>query len=279
MRPFGRGILPQSQIFLYEASPLARRVYYYALCVGHFECGADYAVNRKSYDSFLLLHVVRGKAYVEQDGVRTELGKNAFAFVDCYKPHAYGAIGSCEIYWIHFDGPTARGVYETIADTSPSIPKNFDRSHRTLIEIYEKTLKYGPIEEAEMNHLIVGLLTEFLLRAECNPPPVENDIIEEIRNYILDNPEKEHSIDALARRANLSPFHFTRLFKRQVGTTPHDYLIHTRLNLAKFYLLSTNSSVKEIAYLCGFTNESGFCTCFKKHLGMTPSLFRTVHHE
>ena len=257
---------------------MARRIYYYALCVGHFECDADYAVNRESYDSFLLLHIVRGKAYVEQDGIRTELGKNSFAFIDCYKPHAYGAIGSCEMYWIHFDGPTARGIYETIADVTPSVPKSFDRSHRTLIEIYEKTLTYGPIEEAEMNHLIVGLLTEFLLKAE-RKGSTKNEVIEEIRNYILDNPDREHSLDALARRANLSPYHFVRLFKSQVGTTPHDYLIHTRLNLAKFYLLSSNCSIKEISHLCGFSNESGFCTCFKKHFGTTPSLFRAYGHE
>ena len=278
MRPFGRGILPQSQIFLYEASPLARRVYYYALCVGHYECNADYVVNRKSYDSFLLLHIVRGKAYVEQDGIRTELAKNSFAFIDCYKPHEYGAIGSCEMYWIHFDGPTARGVYETIADNNPAIPKNFDRSHRSIIEIYEKTIAYGLIEEAEMNHLIVGLLTEFLLKAE-RKSSTKNEVIEEVRNYILDNPDKEHSLDALARRANMSPYHFVRLFKSQVGTTPHDYLIHTRLNLAKFYLLSSDYSIKEITRLCGFTNESGFCTCFKKHFEMTPSLFRISRHE
>ena len=278
MRPFGRGILPQSQIFLYEASPLARRIYYYALCVGHFECDANYLVNRKSYDSFLLLHIVRGRAYVEQNGVRTELGKDSFAFVDCYRPHEYGAIGSCEMYWIHFDGPTARGVYETISSGGSPVPKSFDRSRRTLIDIYEKTAAYGPIEEAEMNRLIVGLLMEFLVKAERRPS-AENEVIEEIRNYILDNPDQELSLEALARRANLSPYHFARLFKRQVGTTPHDYLIHTRLNLAKFYLLSTNSSIKEIAYLCGFSSESGFCTCFKKRLGITPTRFRDSRHE
>ena len=278
MRPFGRGILPQSQIFLYEASPLARRVYFYALCVGHYECDADYVVNRQSYDSFLLLHIVRGKAYVEQDGVRTEYEKDSFAFVDCYKPHEYGAIGSCEMYWIHFDGPTARDICQMIAESGSGMPKNFDRSHRALLEIYEKTASFGPIEEAEMNHLIVGLLTEFLMKAE-RKPSAENEVIEEIRNYILDNPDKEHSLEALARRANLSPYHFARLFKREVGTPPHDFLIRTRLNLAKFYLLSSTSSIKEIAYLCGFSNESGFCTCFKKHMGMTPSRFRVMRHE
>ena len=278
MRAIGRGVLPQSQIFLYDASPLARRIYYYALCVGHYVCDADYSVTRKSYDSFLLMHIIRGRAYVEQGGIRTELGENSFAFVDCYKPHKYGAIGSCEMYWIHFDGATARGVYETILSDGHIVPKSFDRAHRAIIEIYERTLAGGAFEEAEMNRLIVGMLTEFLVR-EDRKPAFENEVVEEIRSYILDNPDKEHSIQALSRRANLSPYHFTRVFKRQVGTTPHDYLIHARLNLAKFYLLSSNSSVKEIAFLCGFTNESGFCTCFKKHLGTTPSKFRAMRHE
>ena len=276
MRPFGRGVLPQSQIFLYEASPLARRIYFYALCVGHYVCDSNYVVTRKSYDSFLLLHVVRGKAYFIQDGIRTELNGDSFAFIDCYKPHEYGSIGSCEMYWIHFDGPTARGFYEIIADGGSSVPKRFDRAHRALIEIYEKTAT-GPIEEAEMNRMIVGLLTEFLVRPEPNSTAGKNEVIEEIQNYILDNPDKNLSLESLSRRANLSPYHFARLFKRQVGTTPHDYLIHTRLNLAKFYLLSTNSSVKEIAYLCGFSSESNFCTCFKKHLKTTPSAFRAMH--
>ena len=278
MRPFGRGILPQSQIFLYEASPLARRIYYYALCIGHYECGADYTVNRKSFDSFLLLYIVRGRAYFVQDGVRTELGKDSFALIDCYKPHEYGAIGPCEMYWLHFDGPSARGVYEVIANRGASMPKRFDRSLRTLVEIFDRTAAYGPIEEAEMNRLIVCLLTEFLLSAEQGPSG-ENEVIEEIRNYILDNPDKELSLEALSRRANLSPYHFIRIFKRQVGTTPHDYLIHARLNLAKFYLLSTNNSIKEITYLCGFSSESGFCTCFKKHTGMSPAMFRASAQE
>lgn len=278
MRAFGRGVLPQSQIFLYEVSPLARRIFYYALCVGHYKCDSKYVVQRKNYDSFLLLHVVRGKAYFEQDGVRTELNNDSFAIIDCYKPHEYGAITPCELYWMHFDGPTARGIYETIMSSGSVMPKSFERSHSAIIDIYEKTSTYGPIEEAEMNRLIVGLLTEFLIKAE-RKSSAENEVIEEIQNYILDNPDKDLSLEALSRRANLSPYHFARLFKRQVGTPPHDFLIHTRLNLAKLYLLSSNSSIKEIAYLCGFSSESGFCTCFKKHMGTTPSKFRNTKQE
>lgn len=274
MRPFGRGILPQSQIYLYDASPQAKRMYFYALCIGHYECSEDYVVNRQSFDSFLLLYIKRGHAYYVQDGQKTELHADSFAIIDCYKPHEYGAIGSCEMYWIHYDGPTARAVSDSILENGLPVPKHFERARRSLLDICNRTASSGLIEEAEMNKLIVNLLTEFLVRVEQRPFE-GNDAIEEIRNYILENPDKNLTLENLAKRANLSPYHFARLFKRQVGTTPHDYLIHTRLNLAKFYLLSTTYSVKEIAYSCGFSNECSFCTCFKNRTGMTPTAFRT----
>lgn len=273
MRPYGRGILPQSQIFLYESSPFARRALLYALCVGHYECSPSYVVRRASYDSFLLLHVVRGRAYWEQGGVRAELGADSFALIDCYRPHEYGAVEPCEMYWIHFDGPTARALCEAIAANGPLVPRKHDRPRRTLREIFDRTAAQGPIEEAEMNRLIVDLLTEFLVREERRGSP-EAEAIEEVRSFIQDNPAGDLPLEEMARRANLSPYHFARQFKRLVGAAPHDYLIRARLNLAKFYLLSTNNTVKEIAFNCGFANESSFCTSFKKHLGVTPTAFR-----
>ena len=61
MRPYGRGILPQSHIFLYENSEFAQRALFYALCVGHYECGPNYVVQRANFDSFLLPHIVHGR--------------------------------------------------------------------------------------------------------------------------------------------------------------------------------------------------------------------------
>ena len=127
-----------------------------------------------------------------------------------------------------------------------------------------------------VNRMLVTMLTEFLVRAEQRGD-AGSELIEEVRSYILENPDKPLSLEDLARRANLSPYHFARTFKRQVGLSPHDYLIHTRLSLAKFYLLSTGDSVKQIAYNCGFTSECGFCTTFKKRLGVTPTKYRASH--
>ena len=56
--------------------------------------------------------------------------------------------------------------------------------------------------------------------------------------------------------------------------TPHKYLITTRMANAKFLLKTSQMSVKEIAFRSGFTDESGFCTAFKKQERMTPKEYR-----
>ena len=247
-------------------------MYLYAMSVGHYLCEPSYRVARASFDSHLLLYVWQGRAYIVEAGQRVPIEQGCFALIDCYRPHEYGALEDCEIYWVHFDGPTARDISDTIRALDSLVPRYPDRCERTLMDLFERSA-HDTLEEAVVNRMLTTILTEFLVRAEQKGSE-GSALIEEVRSYILENPDKPLTLEALARRANLSPYHFARTFKRQVGVSPHDYLIHTRLNLAKYYLMSTNDSVKQIAYNCGFSNECNFCTTFKKRLGTTPTAFR-----
>ena len=83
------------------------------------------------------------------------------------------------------------------------------------------------------------------------------------------------TIKDLAERALLSPYHFIRTFKKQVGFTPHEYLVNTRINTARYLLKNTSMSTKDICFHCGFSSESVFCNAFKKNTTMTPSEYRS----
>lgn len=82
------------------------------------------------------------------------------------------------------------------------------------------------------------------------------------------------SIANLARALGLSERHFLRLFRAQVGTSPKDYLIETKMRAAKWMLQHTNSSVTEVAYATGFSSGANLADHCQKRLGLSPMRLR-----
>lgn len=82
------------------------------------------------------------------------------------------------------------------------------------------------------------------------------------------------SLEAIADHVATSPYHFLRLFRRELGLTPHQYLIRTRLRHALRLLGTTRRTVTEVAFDVGFTDLSNFTRTFRRHVGVTPEAFR-----
>lgn len=81
-------------------------------------------------------------------------------------------------------------------------------------------------------------------------------------------------LDRLAREACFSPYHFHRLFRREVGETPHQYLTRKRVERAQRLLITTDLPVTEICMEVGFTSLGSFSSMFRRHAGHPPSRYR-----
>ena len=92
--------------------------------------------------------------------------------------------------------------------------------------------------------------------------------------FINENITEDIGIDAVARAANMSKYHFCRSFKRAVGLTVMEYVLQTRVMLAKGMLSSTNESVLRVSEDCGFSSVGYFCRAFKAEVGLTPLAYR-----
>lgn len=101
--------------------------------------------------------------------------------------------------------------------------------------------------------------------------PNANPNINRTIEYLNDNYQCHISLQDVAHIANMSPYHFLRLFKRQTGKTPYTYLLDTKIEKAKALLRSKKYTVTEVCFMCGFSNTSHFATTFKRKVGMSPS--------
>ncbi len=280
MHPIDIGCTKKSTVFFYTPGETSKQVFFYPLCAGHYFCTKEYLVQRNNYNSFLLIYVKKGAGYLYVDNKKHLFHEEDVVLVDCYKPHMYGTTRDSEILWTHFDGSTSREYVQTIFSNAGPVC-----SVRNLIS-FEKDLNRillmlssGSINDALCSYYIVKILTDLIL---CSTKTLEEDtrpITEDIISYINENIRERLTLEDLANKAGLSPFYFTRLFKKETGYTPHEYIVVSRINIAKFYLKSTTSSIKEICFSSGFSSESSFCTTFRKMCGMTPTEYRDNNYD
>lgn len=277
MKVYDSGVLITSNLYFHTPSETGRRLYFYPVCCGHYYCDDGYVVDRPDYNSFLLLYVKKGSGYVVINGRPQPIAEGSAFLLDCYRPHRYGSQTGWEIVWVHFDGQPARSYFETICPTAncriftPPDPHNI---HRCLAKTFAMFHEKGVVSEPQTNKYIVNALTDFLV-THSGAEDKASSITEELLSYITENIQQPLTLESLAKRAALSPFYFTRLFKKETGYTPHEYLVTARVNAAKFYLKTTMLPVKEITFLCGFSSESSFCTTFKRVVGTTPVTYRS----
>ena len=102
----------------------------------------------------------------------------------------------------------------------------------------------------------------------------KRDNISSAQKYIENNLSEDLSIGKLASYVSVSPFHFQRLFLRDLGESVSGYIRCRRLERAAIILTSdSKASLINTALDCGFGSHSAFSKAFKQHFGMTPSQF------
>jgi len=92
--------------------------------------------------------------------------------------------------------------------------------------------------------------------------------------WMAEHLEGDLSVLQLAQRAFLSPRHFARVFKREVGVAPGAYVESLRLERAQALLATTDLSVEEVARQCGFGTVETMRRSFGRRLGATPGAYR-----
>ncbi|GAA6618163.1 helix-turn-helix domain-containing protein [Scytonema sp. NUACC26] len=161
------------------------------------------------------------------------------------------------------------------------IPQFMDRSDALLQGIF-LTLK----EEVEVGKIGGDLLIDnlkttlaiHLLRNYCTTQPklparsdgLSQLRLQQVREYIHEHLDRNLKLVELSAIAQISPYHFLRLFKQQMGITPHQYILQSRIEKVKHMLQHSDLSIANIAVQTGFSDQSHLTRCFKRIVGVTP---------
>jgi AraC-like DNA-binding protein len=93
------------------------------------------------------------------------------------------------------------------------------------------------------------------------------------QDFIQCNLQSEMSLDDISEQANLSKYHFLRMFRQQFGITPHQYILNCRINRAR-EALESGVLLDDVVFDYGFSDLSHFNRRFKPIFGMTPKQYQ-----
>ncbi|MDJ0600636.1 MAG: AraC family transcriptional regulator [Crocosphaera sp.] len=96
----------------------------------------------------------------------------------------------------------------------------------------------------------------------------------QVLDYIAINYGNNILLEDMVTQADLSPSHFSRLFKQTIGQSPYQFLMSYRIEQAKKMLDNPNALMIDIAMDCGFSDQAHFSRVFKKIEGVTPKKYR-----
>lgn len=153
----------------------------------------------------------------------------------------------------------------------------------TLTALRSELLAGGPggrmCAESLANVLVVHVIRQMSNRQAAkgvirgSSGRLARHVLRRMEEYIYAHRDQNIALTELADVAHLSEFHFARLFKQTTGLSPHQFVIHERIERAKRFIAEGRLSLAQIAIKVGFSDQSQLQRHFKRLVGITPKRF------
>lgn len=159
-----------------------------------------------------------------------------------------------------------------------SLPTTFFPSDPKTFQAVFEAIAALPQLNSEETQLLVKKLLLMMNIEVCNQSleskKTRKTAVDRTIQYINTNFRNDITLDDLSEVVHLNKSYLIRLFRRQTGLSPMEYLRDYRLSYAEHLLLNTNMSINEIAFSCGYNSPSFFSDQFKRKFAVTPKTYR-----
>jgi AraC-like DNA-binding protein len=157
-----------------------------------------------------------------------------------------------------------------------SDPRTYDDFSMLAKNIAQNSQK-SFISGLETTGILKQLFSRFLNQATYKQEITDKRIKKALR-YIREHINENIYVNDLAEICGLNHDYFTRSFKKEMQSTPMQYIIRKKIEKAQLLILVTNAdSIKDIAYNLSFDSDTHFYRAFKKVTGMSPITYKNQY--
>ncbi len=214
----------------------------------------------------VLLLILKGKLCFLENGKRIEVSAGEYYIQEKGLQQDGCEAGKySEYYYIHFLG-------EFLDSSSPYLPISgkFDtKIIKELINAHELS-KIINATKANIQASFLQIISALANINKSKKSKISSDLVV----FIMDNLKSDLSLDTLVLKFGYCKNSIIQIFKEEFGATPHEYITHKRLDLAKNLLISSNMSVEAIALESGFGNYINLYKAFLKIEKCSPNEYR-----
>jgi AraC family transcriptional regulator len=251
--------------------------------VGRELCGPSYVVQRSSYPFPTFEFVAEGNGLLRRrDGPEQVLGPGSLFAYSPEMSHVISSGGGRMVkYFVSLNG---RGAWRYLTSVTPSIegPCVLHR-HNELRELFDLIIREGQEQVEGRDVICLKLLEVLLLKVskalgrEGHTSSKARDRFLQCKAYIDENASTIRSLDEVSQSLQIDPSNLSRLFRRYQGSSPYQYLLRCKMNLAAGDFIRSGALVKEVASRLGYEDPYHFSRLFKMVHGIPPAKFRALN--
>lgn len=244
-----------------------------------------------------IFYVEKGEALLHLPESTVTLRPGHMYIIPAYTKHSYQCEGLFVHYYLHvyegfknemnmmelYDFPTEvdaddddKHIFRRLTEKHPyaSLPGSNPQSYAGKFTDYVQRYRDMPLwQKMELRGVLLVLFSRFM-REMVPHVWTTNERIKQVLNYIHTHIDKNIDVEKLADVACVTKPYMIRLFKREFGISPLQYINNKKVERAQLMLYTTALPVKEVAYALGFTDNSYFIRLFRKQVGVTPQEYR-----
>ncbi len=239
-------------------------------------------LNKIGRNDYYLIYVIQGELKGKNPSGEATIKAGELVVMPPKQWYCIDCYADDMVYFlcVHFTGSQAAEKLKKYGiSIFPSVNKlsadnQVQKRFKSIFDAFSQEDEYLGEELANLLERLFIEIARGIKNKENDKTPLSKSV-----RYINENYTTEIRITDLAKMENMCMTAYNKAFKKQFGKSPINHIISLRMQLAIELLETSNISIKEISFMCGYDNFNYFTRIFKQYIGKSPSKYRKYKPE